>query len=135
MITVAKGIKIRAPPMKVFEFLLDAKKVASTLPSFMEVSITRKDFKGPGSLMHWKLKKKDGNTIEWDEEYTAYKENKLLQWKTSNGPIWKGEFRLTEITNGTYLTMVESTDYFGSADLAEKVISDQLKKTQQILEQ
>ncbi|MHA1838503.1 MAG: SRPBCC family protein, partial [Candidatus Ranarchaeia archaeon] len=124
MITVATSIMINVPPEKVFQFLLSPQKVAGTLPSFMDIIITRKDFHGPGSMMHWVLKKKDGTVIEWDEEYVAYKENELLCWRTSNGPLWIGEYRLYKVTGGTFLVMVESTDYFDSAKIAEKVIKE-----------
>ncbi len=134
MITSAAAVKIRVQPEKVFKFLLDPEKLKSTIPAYMNINISKGDFIGPGVQMQWVLQKKDGSHVKWTEEYVGYKENELLQWKTTQGPFWKGEYRLHQIDEGTFLTMVESTDYFESSKQHEEILKAQLEKTKELLE-
>jgi uncharacterized membrane protein len=134
LITNAVSIKVSASPEKVFQFLLDPKNLEKTVPSNLDIKIKRGDFSGPSAQMHWKLTKKDGTKVEWTEEYTQYTENKLLKWKSSGGPLWEGVYRLQHVEGGTFLTMVETTDYFESAKQHEQVLTEQLNKTKKLIE-
>ena len=134
MITVADAILIKAPPATVFKFLLDPKKLQQTLPSILSITIDPNEFPGPGRRMQWVLQKKDGTTVSWNEEYTAYQENHLLRWKTTSGPTWTGEFRLYTVSDGTFLVMMESTDYFDTLEQHERVVQNQLKLCKQLIE-
>ncbi|MHA2059762.1 MAG: SRPBCC family protein [Candidatus Ranarchaeia archaeon] len=134
MITSAVAVKVGASPEVVFRFLLDPKNLERTVPSNLDIKIKRGDFSGPSALMHWTLTKKDGSKVEWTEAYTQYIENTLLKWKSSSGPLWEGSYRLQQVAGGTFLTMVETTDYFDSAKHHEQILTEQLNKTKQLIE-
>ena len=135
MITNAVAVKVKAKPEDVFRFLLEPKNLEQTVPSNLNIKIKREDFSGPSALMHWTLTKKDGSKVEWTEAYTQYIENELLKWRSADGPLWEGSYHLQPVEGGTFLTMVETTDYFDSATQHEQVLTEQLHKTKKLLEQ
>lgn len=140
-INVKKAITVNESAEKLYKFWRDFEN----LPKFMNhlESVEKRD----NLYSHWKAKAPLGYKVEWDAEITNEIENRLIEWKSSEGAdipnSGKVEFRPTS-DRGTEMTVSINYDAPGGklgslfakifGEAPEQQVSEDLRRFKSLME-
>ena len=85
---ITKSVEVKAPPEKVFAFLIDIDKLNEIAKGDVVFKQTSKGPWGVGTTLHW-ISRQSGSPMELDLEVTEFEKNKKATISTVKGSKFK----------------------------------------------